>query len=623
MRSTFMGLEASKRGLYTQQSALYTTGHNIANANTEGYSRQRVNMEPTLGYPGTGLNAPKVAGFIGTGVKASSVQRIRDAFVDRQYRQETNKLGYWETRYKSISQLEDILNEPSDYGLAKALDGFWNSLQDLHVHPEDGGARTVVVQRAIAVADSFHYIYNSIQQLRENAANEIGITLRDINSVLEQIAHLNYQIQSVEPNGYMPNDLYDERDKLLDQLSTYIPIELEYEKSGGNALAIAEGSVRVFLKLSDGTKVKLVDGKDFAQLRNFDESTSDGLTPTKSVEGFKIVRVDESGNEIVDNNWNVGNSAQIDINKFSNLGKLKSLVDSYGYDINGNQKGLFPENLEKINKLAKGFAEAFNKLHGLGTDLDGDPGVEFFVKNNSKDKEITAGNIYVSNTIINSPNKIAASDLGNAEPGNGNAEPGNGNAEPGNGNAEPGNGNAEPGNGNAELGNGNAEPGNGNAEPGNGNAEPGNGNAEPGNGNAEPGNGNAEPGNGKAEPGNGNAEPGNGNAEPGNGKNALALANLKFQTLDGLRGASIQSYFEGFVGQLGVDGQQAERLTYNAQTLQQSVSERRSSISSVSLDEEMTNMIAFQQAYNANARMITAIDETLDKIINGMGRVGL
>ncbi len=85
MRSTFMGLEASKRGLFTQQSALYTTGHNISNANTEGYSRQRVNMEPTLGYPGVGLNSPKTAGFIGTGVQAQSVQRIRDSFIDIQY----------------------------------------------------------------------------------------------------------------------------------------------------------------------------------------------------------------------------------------------------------------------------------------------------------------------------------------------------------------------------------------------------------------------------------------------------------------------------------------------------------------------------------------------------------
>ena len=86
---------------------------------------------------------------------------------------------------------------------------------------------------------------------------------------------------------------------------------------------------------------------------------------------------------------------------------------------------------------------------------------------------------------------------------------------------------------------------------------------------------------------------------------------------------SVQIYFEGLIGQLGVDGQQAIRLTDSSALLQQAVLERRASVSSVSLDEEMTNMITFQQAYNANARMITVVDETLDKIINGMGRVGL
>ena len=111
--------------------------------------------------------------------------------------------------------------------------------------------------------------------------------------------------------------------------------------------------------------------------------------------------------------------------------------------------------------------------------------------------------------------------------------------------------------------------------------------------------------------------------EPGNGKLALQLANMKFTGLTDLGGVSTQTYFEGLIGQLGVDGQQASRLQYNSETLLQSVTERRSSISSVSLDEEMTNMISYQKAYNASARMITAIDETLDKIINGMGRVGL
>ncbi|CAM5565144.1 Flagellar hook-associated protein 1 OS=Lysinibacillus sphaericus OX=1421 GN=flgK PE=3 SV=1 [Lysinibacillus sphaericus] len=97
MRSTFMGLETSRSGLFTQQSALYTTGHNISNANTLGY-HQRVNMQATPGFPTAGLNTPNYPGHMGTGVETGSIQRIRDEFIDRQFRQETNKLGYWESR---------------------------------------------------------------------------------------------------------------------------------------------------------------------------------------------------------------------------------------------------------------------------------------------------------------------------------------------------------------------------------------------------------------------------------------------------------------------------------------------------------------------------------------------
>ena len=150
MRSTFMGLETSKRGLFTQQSALYTTGHNISNANTLGYSRQRVNMEATGGFPGVGLNAGTMPGFLGTGVQAGSIQRIRDGFVDHQYRQESNKLGYWDSKSNALSQMEDVLNEPSAYGLQKTLSEFWQSLQDLAVNPENGGARAVVVERGVS-----------------------------------------------------------------------------------------------------------------------------------------------------------------------------------------------------------------------------------------------------------------------------------------------------------------------------------------------------------------------------------------------------------------------------------------------------------------------------------------
>lgn len=507
-----MGLEASKRGLFTQQSALYTTGHNISNANTEGYSRQRVNMTPTLGYPGIGLNAPKTAGYIGTGVQADSVQRIRDGFTDMQFRQESNKLGYWESRSQSITQMEDILNEPSDYGLAKAMDEFWNSLQDLNVRPEDGGARAVVIQRGIAVADSFNYMSTSITQLKENAGEEIGILLKDANSILEQIASINEQIIAIEPNGYMPNDLYDARDNLLDQLSTYFPIETSPVKSGGNALPIAEGSLTVSLKIN-GSSVTVVEGKYFGQLKiSANSRKSDGVTPTGTVNGLEIINTS-------------GTKDNVSINSVNSLGKFKALVDSFGYSSNGNEKGLFPDMLKNLDEMAQEFATAFNSIHKAGHDLKGGTNNAFFVVKNTKDETgITAENIYVNQDLIEEPNLIAASDAEN---------------------------------------------------------------------------------------------------EPGNGKQALKLANIKFDSITALENVSVQTYFEGLIGQLGVDGQQSQRLAYNSQTLQQAVTERRASISSVSLDEEMTNMITFQQAYNANARMLTVIDETLDKIINGMGRVGL
>lgn len=115
-------------------------------------------------------------------------------------------------------------------------------------------------------------------------------------------------------------------------------------------------------------------------------------------------------------------------------------------------------------------------------------------------------------------------------------------------------------------------------------------------------------------------------AEVGNGKNAQKLADIQFKPIGssgtGLDGSTIQSYFAGIIGELGVEGQQANKMTTNTAILLGAVSNRRDSISSVSLDEEMTDMIRFQQAYNASARMITVVDETLEKIINGMGVVG-
>ncbi|KGR76504.1 flagellar hook-associated protein FlgK [Ureibacillus sinduriensis] len=541
MRSTFMGLETSKRGLYTQQSALYTTGHNISNANTVGYSRQRVNMTPTLGYPGIGLNAPMTAGFIGTGVEAESVQRIRDQFIDRQYRQETNKLGYYESRSSAISQMEDVMSEPSEYGLNEAFNQFWSSLQDVSTNPEDAASRKVAVQRAEHLADTFNYLDTQLKQIQGNLGNEIDVSTTQINSILKQIAEINKQVQSVEPNGYMPNDLYDARDNLVDQLNQYIPVSVTSVKSGGNALEIAEGSYTITFN-----GVELVKGNEYAEITALDTGT-----PSKKVDGnvddpttgafnsLSKISVSILGNPPV-SGTEQGSFEQKDFEV--SKGKLLSLINSYGYqNTGGSVEGYYPDMLANLDHLANVFATVFNQVHEAGYTIDQTTktGVTFF----DGGTPITAANIKVTDAIKNNSSLIAASSKEDEE---------------------------------------------------------------------------------------------------GNGKWAAELAKLQSVALsnggfnikiDGntiafpgapsLDGATYQSFYEGLVGKLGVDGQEAKRLQYNAETIRLTVQNNKASISSVSLDEEMTNMITFQQAYNANARMITVIDETLDKIINGLGRVGL
>lgn len=526
MRSTFMGLEASKRGLFTQQSALYTTGHNISNANTQGYTRQRVNMETTPGFPGSGLNSPTTAGHIGTGVQAHSVQRMRDEFVDRQYRQETNKLGYWSSTTKSISQMEDIMTEPSEFGINQAFTEFWKSMEDVVTNPKDTAARQVMISKGQSLAESFNYMDTQLKMIQGNIGNEINVVTQQANSILKQIADLNRQIQSVEPNGYMPNDLYDARDVLLDQLNEIIPVSISFEKSGGNALEIAEGSMTVsytYIDNVDGTskKIDLVRGKEHGTLdtRTATDQVKGDVDPTTGeYEAFDkmVITGFETGSNPV-----ATDTADVTYDQLpKSLGKLTALIDAYGY---GNEEGLYPEMLVKLDELANEFITKFNDAHKLGFTL-GDPnsnppvisedGIEFFDGSTAKDFKV----------VITEPKKIAASEALDEE---------------------------------------------------------------------------------------------------GNNKNILALAKLQSAVQGNLQGGTFQSFYKSLIGDLGVKGKQALMLEETSGNLHLQIENNRASFNSVSLDEEMTNMITFQQAYNANARMITVIDETLDKIINGMGRVGL
>ncbi|MGM0876455.1 MAG: flagellar hook-associated protein FlgK [Bacillota bacterium] len=530
MRSTFMGLETAKRGMFAQQSALHTTGNNISNANTPGYTRQRVNFQSTESYPSLGINRPQIPGQIGTGVEAGSVQRVRESFLDTQYRQENNKLGYWDSRANSLEKMEEIMNEPSDTGLSKTLDRFWQSLQDLALDPTNAGARSVVRERGIAVAETFNYLSTSLKSVQGDLKNELDVSVKEINSIANQLNNINKQISEIEPHGYLPNNLYDERDLLLDQLSSLANIKITSQKSGGNALEIAEGTFTVEIIDDNGKSLgTLVDAK---QQRvgplSVQYNQSNGLVEKVSV-----------------------GSKDLEVLDFNSSGKISSLIDSNGYTYTSNdttfEKGLYPDMLESLDTLAYEFADKFNEVHRAGwslsnfnSDFEADQHTEinfFSFGTNTAGNDVylsdenlkgAASSIQISTAIKSSTDNIAAAYQ-------------------------------EPGQDASTV-------------------------------------------------------------QMGDGKNAIKLAEVKNQTFS-IEGNSttFQNYYEGVIGGMAVNAQEAERLTSNSNILRDSVDQRRQSVSAVSLDEEMTNMIQFQHAYNASAKMISLQDELLDTIINRMG----
>jgi len=189
----------------------------------------------------------KTYGQMGTGVQVGTVERIRDSFLDLQYRDHNNNLSYYATKSDALSQMEGVMNDLTDEGLNRAFDNLWKSLQVLSEskNADTASARTVVKTSAQALVDQFRLLNSSLTTIQKNLKTELDSTAKNVNTLLTQIDEVNKQIATVEPNGYLPNDLYDTRDALIDQLSSLVDIKVSYNPSGGNALEIAEGTVNI------------------------------------------------------------------------------------------------------------------------------------------------------------------------------------------------------------------------------------------------------------------------------------------------------------------------------------------------------------------------------------------
>ncbi|MEK6268686.1 MAG: flagellar hook-associated protein FlgK, partial [Planococcus sp. (in: firmicutes)] len=193
MVSTFHGLELGKRGLSVGQASLTTTGQNIANVNTKGYSRQQVNSSasPSLDvWTNQGANT----GQLGTGVNIDSITRVRDRFLDQQVRDHSETLGQWQAKQTTLDRLETIVNEPSDSGLSSAMDSLNSAWQDLANEPDSLSAQAVVKERAQGFIDVVQTMNKSMDSLKNELILQSQDTVAEANGYLKQIAELNKSI---------------------------------------------------------------------------------------------------------------------------------------------------------------------------------------------------------------------------------------------------------------------------------------------------------------------------------------------------------------------------------------------------------------------------------------------
>ena len=204
--------------------AITTAGHNISNANTEGYSRQRVQLKEFDPLYKPDLERAERAGMIGQGMDSQSINRVRDELLDQRITEQQHSESYWETRSKYYTMIEQIYNEPNDVSIRSNMDKFWEGWQELSVHPESQAARQAVVTRGESLADSIKTKWEALMGVGNLINGDIEATVKQVNDYTRQIAALNAEIVRSRGMGDNPNDLLDRRDLLVDKLSKIINI---------------------------------------------------------------------------------------------------------------------------------------------------------------------------------------------------------------------------------------------------------------------------------------------------------------------------------------------------------------------------------------------------------------
>lgn len=354
MSGAFHGISIASNALRAFQRELDVTGNNLANVDTQGYTRQRVQLNS---------HQPSLEGnyYVGNGVKIEGVSRIRDSFLDARNWQAQAGLGNAEAQRSAMTQIEGLFNEPTDSGISAALDSFFNSFSGLSSNPNDSGKRVEVQLSGKTLAFRIRQGYKDLSDLKSQLQSSVDTTIKQVQDLSQKVADLNKQIRAASATGGTPNDLADQRDQAISDLSALVDISTH---------TFSDGTVSVNLN-----QQPLVQGTDAYKVPTSYNSATMQLT---------------------------GGTVPVDVRSGKLAGLLSSMQNVNSY-------------MSNLDNMANTLRTAINGPHATGTSPSGATGLNFF-------KDVTSGpqngaiDFDLDTAVAADPNNIA-SGLGKAGDG--------------------------------------------------------------------------------------------------------------------------------------------------------------------------------------------------------------
>lgn len=516
IRSTFSGFNTAQLAMMASQRGLDVTGQNLSNINTDGYTRQRLDLT-SLNPVGNSIGSSSYDAKVGQGVMMVGVSQIRDPFLDIQYRNELPKVGTVEAKESILESIGTIFDEADSEAIRTRLSAVVSQLTNLAT-PENAGsgsADALVRSACEVLLDSFHQNGTSIENVRGELIDKMERSVMpQLETYFTEIVNLNVSIRNSQILGNPALELQDQRNQMLDELASYMPIDVTYNTKNMGGGIIVE-TLEVKLRTADGKKHTIINDDKRGSLTF---TAADGKLEAKDVDGNIIDITDSLSNGILKGNLDM-------LNKSETFDHPANDVKGIGY----YQK--------TFDMFVNEFATMMNRLNSTTTPPT-DPDKPLFVTNDGNKTGFTASNIKISDDWINGNVKITLS-----------------------------------------------------------------------------------------------KDPDAGSTDYSNVLkmiNALSSDEITFEIPhpDGsggkkqiFKGTFFECY-DNIQNTQALERQAAASLLKNHQTVADQVANSRESVSGVNMDEEVMDLMRFSQSYNAASRLMTTMDELLERLIVNTGVVG-